>query len=90
MERRDVGELEAHREVGQLPRRARRGVDAARRAEERAPAGVEAPRRYSATMRSAPRRVPRFAKATLQLRARAWSSPSSGPAANEHHRGFPP
>ena len=43
MERRDVGELEAHREVGQLPRRARRRVHAARRAEERVTAGVEAP-----------------------------------------------
>ena len=40
MERRDVGELEAHREVGQLSRRARRRVDPARRTEERAPAGV--------------------------------------------------
>ena len=43
MERGDVGELEAHREVGQLPRRARRRVDAARGAEERVPAGVESP-----------------------------------------------
>ena len=43
MERRDVDELEPHRQVGQLSRRARLGVDSARRAEESVPAGIESP-----------------------------------------------
>ena len=49
------------------------------------------PQRCSSAVRaSRPTRLPRVAKDVLQLMARAWSSPSSGPAFHEHQSGFPP
>ena len=91
MERRHVGELEAHRQVGELARRARLGVDAARRAEERVPAGVEAPEAVLArtSARAEARAEVREGHVAAQGQ-RVVEALERARRAKAHHRGLPP